>query len=187
LHKAGISLGLFLIFSCAANAENALSTPPGLLFRSRASCVRNVRLFARESMRMWVPTACCCRAIQRTRPTAAMTATHHCVSRPAAGTLCRWRSSMNSPLLITNPTPICTHMGLIVTPTPDKPGPAGDYIFLQVSPGETENYRILIRKSSLIHQGSIGFSSPPYVRAWPSAGRRRRPTLGRQPATCGVS
>jgi FtsP/CotA-like multicopper oxidase with cupredoxin domain len=40
-------------------------------------------------------------------------------------------------------TNLHTH-GLIVNPTPDKPGPPGDYIFLDVPPGHTENYRITI-------------------------------------------
>jgi FtsP/CotA-like multicopper oxidase with cupredoxin domain len=40
-------------------------------------------------------------------------------------------------------TNLHTH-GLIVSPTPDQPGPPGDYIFLDVPPGHTENYRIII-------------------------------------------
>jgi FtsP/CotA-like multicopper oxidase with cupredoxin domain len=40
-------------------------------------------------------------------------------------------------------TNLHTH-GLIVSPTPDKPGPPGDYIFLDVPPGQSENYRITI-------------------------------------------
>ncbi|HJX85590.1 MAG TPA: multicopper oxidase domain-containing protein, partial [Candidatus Angelobacter sp.] len=40
-------------------------------------------------------------------------------------------------------TNLHTH-GLIVHPTPDKPGPPGDYIFMAVPPGSTERYRITI-------------------------------------------
>jgi FtsP/CotA-like multicopper oxidase with cupredoxin domain len=40
-------------------------------------------------------------------------------------------------------TNLHTH-GLIVTPTPNNPGPPGDYIFMTVPPGTTEGYRIPI-------------------------------------------
>lgn len=40
-------------------------------------------------------------------------------------------------------TNLHTH-GLIVRPTPDMPGPPGDYVFLAVAPGAAENYRIEI-------------------------------------------
>jgi hypothetical protein len=34
--------------------------------------------------------------------------------------------------------------GLITPPTPDIPGPAGDYVFLELLPGHIENYRVPI-------------------------------------------
>lgn len=34
--------------------------------------------------------------------------------------------------------------GLVTPPTPDIPGPAGDYIFLELLPGHIENYRVRI-------------------------------------------
>jgi Multicopper oxidase len=151
LQKAGISLGLFLIFSCAANAEKALRTPP-LLDTKFVACssglaphTRNVRLFARESMRHDVgPYSVLLPGYSTNK-----TDSGHDSYAPLRIEACRGDTLQIAlvnqlPAAYYQPdTNLHTH-GLIVTPTPDKPGPAGDYIFLQVSPGETENYRIPI-------------------------------------------
>jgi FtsP/CotA-like multicopper oxidase with cupredoxin domain len=55
-------------------------------------------------------------------------------------------------------TNLHTH-GLIVRPTPDKPGPPGDYIFVDVPPGHTERYRIRIPQD--LPGGEFGKSNVP--------------------------